>query len=364
MKKYFAALLAVSMLAACGNSGATATATPEATAEATAEATPEATQEATAPAAEGGLKVGVGSSTSISASDADADKDGSVQYNTTFAGIVLDGDVIKYLYLDVAQDSVKFGVDGTLVSTADQATPTKREKEDAYGMKSASPIGKEWFEQAEGFEQWAVGKTLDEVLNTPTELDGAHTVATDEDLKSVTTISIDGMLAAVKAAADNAVAVDGVAQVGVGSNTSLSMAEASADSDGKTQSNVCYAIAALDGDGKVVFVQTDVAQNSVKFDKEGKILGDAAVAPTKNEKQDAYGMKSASALGKEWFEQNEGFEAWCVGKTLADITATPTEQNGEHMVPADEDLKTVMSIDVTAHLKALDDASQNLSALN
>ena len=360
MKKYFAALLAVSMLVACGAQQSTAT--PEPTAEATAEATPEATEEAHANPV--GLRLGAGSSTSINASDADADKDGSVQYNTTFAGIALDGDVIKYLYLDVAQDSVKFATDGTLVSTADQATPTKREKEDAYGMKSASPIGKEWYEQAEAFEKWAVGKTLDEVLNTPTELDGEHTVATDEDLKAVTTISIDGMLAAVKAAADNAVGIGGVAQIGVGSNTSLSMKDASADAEGNTQSNVTYAIVALDADGKVVFVQTDVAQNSVKFDTEGKIVGDAAVAPTKQQKKDAYGMKSASPIGKEWNEQNEGFESWCVGKTLADITSTPTEANGEHMVPADEDLKTVMTIDVTAHLKALTDAGNSLSALN
>lgn len=372
MKKFFAALLAVSMLAACGgNSTATATATPEATPEPTEEAkqeaTPEPTAEATAEASAttGGVKVGVGSSTSINASDASADKDGSVQYNVTFAGIVLDGDVIKYLKLDVAQDSIKFGTDGSLVSTEDQATPTKREKQDAYGMKNASPIGKEWFEQAEGFEQWATGKTLSEVLATPTTLDGEHTVATDEDLKTVTTISIDGFLAAVKAAADNAVAVDGaIASVGLGSNTSLSMSAASADSDGSTQSNVTYAIAALDADGKVLFLQSDVAQNSVKFDTEGKIVGEAKAAPTKNEKKDDYGMRKASPLGKEWFEQNEGFENWAVGKTLADIVATPTEVNGEHTVPADEDLKTVMSISVVGHIKAVESLSNNVTALN
>ena len=361
MKKYFAALLAVSMLVACG--GQTATTTPEPTAEATAEATPEATEEAHANPIT--TRVGLGSSTSISASDAEADKDGSVQYNTTIAGIVLgEGNVIEYLYIDVAQDSIKFGTDGTLVSTADQATPTKREKLEDYGMKSASPIGKEWYEQVEAFEKWAVGKTLDEVLNTPTELDGNHVVPTDEDLKAVTTISIDGMLAAVKAAADNAVGVGGVAQIGVGSSTSLSMKDASADAEGNTQSNVTYGVVCLDADGKVVFVETDVAQNSVKFDTEGKIVGDAAPAPTKNEKKDAYGMKSASPIGKEWNEQNDGFESWCVGKTLADITSTPTEANGDHMVPADEDLKTVMTIDVTGHLKALTDAGNSLSALN
>lgn len=193
MKKLSAALLAALMLVGCSSKPATNN-EPAETAEATAEV-----------AAEGGLRMGLGSSTSISASDAeDAETNGSIQFNTTYAGIVLDADdVIKFISIDVAQNSAKFGVDGVITTEADAATPTKKEKGEAYNMKGASPIGLEWDEQNAGFEAWTEGKALADVLATPTEtLENGHIVSTDADLLTSTTISIDGHLKALTAASN------------------------------------------------------------------------------------------------------------------------------------------------------------------
>ncbi len=40
---------------------------------------------------------------------------------------------------------------------------SKYEKKEKYGMKGASPIGKEWNEQIDAYKAWATGKTLEEI---------------------------------------------------------------------------------------------------------------------------------------------------------------------------------------------------------
>jgi hypothetical protein len=229
-------------------------------------------------------------------------------------------------------------------------------------MKDSSSIGKEWYEQAEGFEQWALGKTVDEIVNSGTETnDTGHVVSTDEDLLTTTTISVDAFQAAVQAAADNAVAVDGdIAQLGTGSNTVMSFTDASADGDGEIQASVTYGIWALDADGTVLYAQTDCAQNSGTFTTEG-VANEATVLDTKEDLGDEYGMKSISPIGLEWYEQNEGFDAWCVGKTMDEIINSETTTGSEGSpVSADEDLLTTTTIAVNGFLGAADAANTNM----
>lgn len=338
MKKLLAVACSAVMLVGC-------TSTKPADTAATTTPTAEATS---APAAStGALKVGVGSTTSVSAKDA-GEKDGQIQVSTTYAGVVLDGETIKWVSFDVAQNAGKFDAKGVITSDKAAATPTKKEKKDAYGMKGASGIGKEWFEQAAALEAWAVGKTVDQFVNMPTEKkDEEHTVTTDKDLLAGCTMSVTPFIDALKAAVANAKEVEGLAKVGVASKTTMSLKDAG-EKSGSVQSNVTYAVVALDADGKVVLTQDDVAQNSAKFTAEGKIDGDAKAAKTKMEKKDEYGMKGASAIGKEWFEQNEGWEAWTVGKTLDEIKGLKlVAGEGDHMVADDADLKTTTTISMT-----------------
>ena len=53
-------------------------------------------------------------------------------------------------------------------------------------MKSASGIGKEWYEQANAFAQYVLGKTADEVNGIPQD----QGKATDVDLTASVTIHI------------------------------------------------------------------------------------------------------------------------------------------------------------------------------
>ena len=57
-------------------------------------------------------------------------------------------------------------------------------------MKGASPIGKEWYEQAAAFEKFAVGKTADELAAAVGE-DG---YPTDADLSAGCTIIVNAIV--------------------------------------------------------------------------------------------------------------------------------------------------------------------------
>ena len=185
-------------------------------------------------------------------------------------------------------------------------------------MKDKSSIKKEWYEQVEALEKWAVGKTVEEVLNMPTtQKDENHTVSADKDLMTGCTIGVTAFQQA------------------------------------------------LDKDGKVVFTQTDEAQNAVKFTMAGVLDGEAVAVATKGEKKDEYGMKKVSSIGKEWFEQNQAYDDWTVGKTgkeIADMKVTTNE--GGKTVTADKDLMTGCTIGVDSLQKVTTTAIEAATKLN
>ncbi len=308
-------------------------------------------------------KFGTGSYTSVSGRAATADAAGRVQVTTTYAAVLLD-DAGKIVYVDIdsAQNQGTFDTMGAVVAA--DAAPTKKEKGADYGMKGASAIGKEWFEQMAALEAYFIGKTVEEVLAT--EVD-AEFVPVAEDLKASVSVGIDPYLAAVEAAAKNAVEVEGVAKVGVGSVASVSgraavaAAEATATTAaveaaaGRIQTNVTFMGVAMDKDGKVLVSMLDVAQNQGTFDAMGAVVK-ADAAPTKKEKGNDYGMKGASAIGKEWFEQAAALEAYIVGKTAAEVEAI--EIDGEGVAVA-EDLKTSISVGIDEYLAAFAKAVAN-----
>ena len=348
MKKILTTLCAVAMLAGCTAGGSKKSSTNTSTKEETAAT----------------VMVGTGSVTSVS-NKAKEGSDKEVKFDTTFASVVLEGNVIKYVYFDVAQDKVTFDSAGHV--TSDNATSmSKKDLGDKYGMKDKSSIKKEWFEQVEALEKWAVGKTVEEVLNMPTtQKDEKHTVTADKDLMTGCTISVTGFQQALDKAVKNAVEVKNVASVGSAILTEVSGKDASAEKSGEAKASSTYGVVALDNDGKVVFTQTDVAQNAVKFTTTGALDGEAKAVPTKAEKKDEYSMKKASSIGKEWFEQNQAYDEWTVGKTakeIADMKVTTNE--GGKTVTADKDLMTGCTMGVDSLQKVTETAIATASKLN
>ena len=349
MKKILTTLCAVAMLAGCTAGGSKKSSTNTTS---TKEETPAT------------VMVGTGSVTNVS-NKVKEGSDTAAQFDTTFASVVLEGNVIKYVYFDVAQDKVTYDATGHV--TSDNSTSmSKKDLGDNYGMKDKSSIKKEWYEQVEALEKWAVGKTVEEVLNMPTtQKDEKHTVPADKDLMTGCTIGVTGFQQALDKAVKNAVEVKDVASVGSAILTEVSGKDATAEKSGEAKASSTYGVVALDKDGKVVFTQTDEAQNAVKFTTTGALDGEAMAVPTKGKKKDEYGMKKASAIGKEWFEQNQAFDEWTVGKTSNEISGMKVTTNeGGKTVTADKDLMTGCTMGVDSLQKVTVTAIAAASKLN
>ena len=93
----------------------------------------------------------------------------------------------------------------------------------------------------------------------------------------------------------------------------------------------------------------DALQTQGTFNTAGEITCDAAMEPqTKVEIGDGYGMRKASSIGKEWFEQMAALEAWCVGKTVEEVVAGAAD---------DVDLKAGCTVGIDSQLVALQKAA-------
>ena len=113
-------------------------------------------------------RIGIGSYTTTDSSYSSVEGEyGTGVVSTTYATVVFDSnDIIKKVYIDQVESKVYFDAKGQIVTNgADTNIRTKRELGDEYGMKNASPIGKEWYEQINGIESWLVGKNIKNIAN-------------------------------------------------------------------------------------------------------------------------------------------------------------------------------------------------------
>ena len=301
------------------------------------------------------VKVGLGACTSFSESySIGEDHYGqpatatNAQVDIHVAAVTLADGKIASIQIDAIQ--VKNSVDATGALAADAKTEftSKYDLKDGYAMKGASPIGKEWYEQVDIFEQWATGKTLDEVKAGI----GADGYPSDDTLKSGCTIQMGDIVAAVADACTKAVDTDattadtlGLALIGEMTNVKLP-----ADNDGKGtfQAYVNFACTTQNANGEITAVLIDSIQASPSWDATGVLTTDANQdVRTKYTKQGDYGMQKASSLEKgEWFQQIDVFKQSIMGKTAADVTAIAVDEGG---YPTDETLRTGCTMKVAAY---------------
>lgn len=152
-------------------------------------------------------------------------------------------------------------------------------------------------------------------------------------------------------------------KVGVGTIIAVTGAAATAEKAGNYAVNTTIATVALDKDGKILATTFDVAQSSgLKFDTTGALATDltAYAMKTKQEKGDDYGMRSQSAIGKEWNEQANAFAAWTVGKTVADVQALALDADGK---ATDADVLAGTTVHVSEFVEALVKAAENVTPI-
>lgn len=150
-------------------------------------------------------------------------------------------------------------------------------------------------------------------------------------------------------------------RVGLGFvSTTSESTSASTETAGNAKFNAVACAVCVDANGKILDIKFDTLQSSVGFDVSGALTGDvASEIKTKKEIGDAYGMKAASGIKKEWYEQIAALEDWMRGKTVDDVLAMKVTDTEQRKTPDEADLKTSVTISVTDQLHALEKAYAN-----
>ena len=323
----------------------------------TAPATDDSTTDDSATTA--AAKTGLAVITSIGKSkDASADADGLAQVDSTIVAVLVgqDGKILD-CKIDAAQTKVNFSAEGKLVTDIGTVFKSKQELGTEYGMAKASSLSKEWNEQANSFAAYVIGKTMDEVKGIALTEDS---VPTEADLAATVTIKLNTYIAAMEkavASAQELGAVEGD-QLGLGLTTDIAKSkDASADAEGLAQAYTNISVITVGADGKITSCITDSVQGNVKFSATGAITTDLATAAlTKLDLKEEYGMKKASGISKEWYEQANAFSAYVTGKTMDEVKGISLTEEG---VPADVDLAASVSVHVGPFIMNMEKASVN-----
>lgn len=347
MKKILALVLALAMVATFAACGEKAPATAE-------------------------YKLGMGISVSLDSSadiDVEKEKNATAQCDATVATVVLDKDgKIVAADLDCAQTKVQVK-DGKIVDIDKVDLRTKKEKKEDYAMKSVSPIGKEWYEQAAAFADKMVGKTLADIEGIKTEEKNGHQVATDADLYAACTMDITAFKAAFVAACKDEQGKTFTAAEGfkLGLDVETNVA-GSTDFDAEKEKNATaqlystFGAIVVDADGKTLAAIVDEIQPKVEVDNDGKIAAKNYVNTKRGLKED-YNMVKFSAPGTciaEWYVQAKDLTDYIASKAMtADeikaIATADTRKDG-YMRPTDADLAAKCTMQISGYQAVLANA--------
>ncbi len=311
--------------------------------------------------AEAEYKLGMGVVVSLESS-----KTGTAQVDATVATVVTDAEgKIVAARIDVAQNAAALA-DGAF--TFKKLEKTKRELGSAYGMAGKvdnddNGVMKEWFEQADAFEAWLLGKSEADLKAMKfVELKG-HQVADDKDLLAAgcSMQTTDFQAAVLKAIADEQgftfKAKEDSFTLGVAATSFDDGSKAAtADEEGQILMYTDFAASAV-VDGKIVASINDAIQPKISFNFAGEITKKDYKA-TKRELKEGYNMAAFGATmdpngdGKvlEWYLQSEAFSKHVVGMTGAEVAAMETKANSiNYQMSTDEALLAAgCTIQITA----------------
>lgn len=259
------------------------------------------------------------------------------QSNLTVATVVLDKDgKIVACRLDVAQN--KYGFDEDEEEVVFTRLETKMELKEGYNMKPSSGIGKEWYEQAQAFEAFVVGKTAAEVEALTVVQNGSHWVSNDPVLSAGCTMDIvDFKAAVVKACNDEqgmSFETDKTFTLGLGINSANDSSSAEDEENYTVKMNVEFA-ASVVIDGKVVATVNDAYQPNITVEDGEVVLATVGtfagkadknnVFNTKRELKETYGMdaahvdKNGDGESLEWYLQSKAYSEHVIGMTAAEL---------------------------------------------
>lgn len=303
------------------------------------------------------VKTGLAVISSIASSTDAGEKDGLAEVDSMIAAVTVDkdGKIVKCA-IDAAQTKINFSKEGKILTDLKTEFKSKQELKTEYGMGKASKIGKEWNEQADAFAKYVTGKTADEVKGISVNAEGK---AGDAELSSSVTIHIGDFIAVVEKAVKNAQDLGAKAgdKLGLGVTTNIAKSADAGEKDGDAQAYSNYAATTFDADGKITSSIIDASQSDVNFSKEGKITSDLKAAlQDKIELGENYGLKKASKIGKEWFEQAAALSKYVTGKTLEQVKGIAVNAEG---IPTDAELTSSVTIHITDYTTVIEKSANN-----
>ena len=229
---------------------------------------------------------------------------------------------------------------------------TKMEMGDSYNMSKwgndVNGDGKvlEWYQQAQAFEKYVVGMTIDEVRNMPLQFVNNYNISADDALLNAgCTIQITELRdAVVKACAD-----DQGKKFKTSEQFLLGVAATSNDNGSRDtgdgvdiRTNTDFA-ATVVVDSKIVASVVDGFQVNLRFDYDGYLIN-ATYNGTKRELKDNYGCgkygidNNGDGINLEWYLQSAAFTNHIVGYTANDVAAMTTQLSNSHEISTDDEL--------------------------
>lgn len=313
------------------------------------------------------VKVGLGACTSFSESYNRGDMHNGKEATATnaqvdihVASVVIGADgKIAQCDIDAIQVMATVDEKGAIAEDAQTQFISKTDRGTDYGMKAYGPadaIGREWFEQAEAYEMWCEGKTLDQIKAGV----GEDEKPTDATLLAGCTIKIGDITKAVVNAYENAVETDasaedvlGIAVIGEMTGVKAPGVDEEGNKvNGTFQAYVNYACTTQNAKGEITSVLIDSIQAYPTWDETGILNTDADQdLRSKYTKKGDYGMQVASSLEKgEWYQQIDIFKQFITGKTADYVASIAVIESGDDAgKTSDNTLKSGCTMKIVAY---------------
>ena len=266
-----------------------------------------------------GRKLGLGSVNTVTMDSTDKNR-----LKVTVAAVVLEKDG---RIADCRLDELDFTLtlqDGVAKPATTTDLTTKGDKGDSYipGMQDTGTdkvSTTSWEDQAEAFCDFVEGKMVGEVTGLATT-DGKSDKITGCDL------ILTDFIQAVDRAAMAAKAHD------IGADDDLNVAVVTAPSPDSNPESPRYtmelAAVTLDDRDRITGCMTDSLQVKLSI-TDGVFTTLSGPVESKRQAGDGYGMKEASGIKREWYEQADAFDTFVRGKTAAQLTDTKLDGDGK-----------------------------------
>ncbi|MFO7611601.1 MAG: hypothetical protein R6W99_03820 [Clostridia bacterium] len=143
--------------------------------------------------------------------------------------------------------------------------------------------------------------------------------------------------------------------------TSVAKSKDAGEAAGLAQADSVIVAVTVDNDGVIQNCVIDTVQTKINFAADGTVTTALnTVFAGKQELGEGYGMKKASAIGKEWHEQANALAEYVKGKTVEQVKGIAVNEEG---VPTDADLTSSVTVHITDYVAAIEKAVANAKSL-